>query len=90
MDRGPRYKDRGPRKGMVGMRTLINVVLGIMILGLGFWAGLGWADPAPVPAVVTCPAEDSCQVDYRDGAWWLRTYDDHSGEVPGPWVRVSR
>lgn len=79
---------------MIRPSTVVFALAGAMVTtSAGFLLGT-LAEPAPAapatPTTVHCPVEDECQVDYRDGAWWLRTYDDHSGETPGPWVRVSR
>lgn len=38
-----------------------------LVFAFGFWAGRE-AGPPPAPA---CPTEDSCRVDYFDGAWHI-------------------
>lgn len=61
-------------------RAITRTVTGAAaMLGLGLFGALSYASgladqPAPVnpsaPAVVTgCPSEDSCDIDYHDGAW---------------------
>jgi hypothetical protein len=48
-------------------------------------------DPVPPTSTITCPQEDSCEVQWHDGAWHLRVHAEHTGTgAPGPWVRVSR
>ncbi len=51
------------------------------VLGAALWAGLMWVllaafasevETVDAPAIVTgCPTEDSCAVDYRDGAYHI-------------------
>jgi hypothetical protein len=35
--------------------------------GTGLWIGTAIADQMP-----NCPQEDSCSVDYRNGAWYVK------------------
>jgi uncharacterized protein with FMN-binding domain len=47
------------------------------VVGLAMWAGIAWAVVSMASAedstdtVVPCPTEDSCGVDYRDGAYHI-------------------
>lgn len=40
-------------------------VLALSAFGAGWWAGAS----ANTPERPSCPTEDSCDVDYRDGRW---------------------
>lgn len=60
------------------MRKTLNSIAGLVIgAALGAFVMAGYTPPprtiyVPVPArVVSCSAEDSCTVDYRDGAWHI-------------------
>lgn len=58
------------------LNTIAGLVLGALIGVTFMWAFA--AEPetkyVPVPTrVVPCAAEDSCSIDYRDGAWYIGT-----------------
>lgn len=73
------------------MPRIIAIILAVALgLGVGFLLGQAQGSETVEESKISCPAEDSCEIDYRDGAWWLRTFDDNSDEQPGPWVRVSK
>jgi hypothetical protein len=49
---------------------------GLAVVGLAMWAGIAWAVVSMASAedstvVVPCPTEDSCAVDYHDGAYHI-------------------
>lgn len=72
------------------LTTLAALAVGAIFGAAGCTATSPDAAATPAP-VVHCPTEDSCEVDYRDGAWFIRTADDSpTTQTPGPWVRVSR
>ena len=48
------------------MRTAIAAI----VVGLAFAAGL--LVGAVAPPEPSCPTEDSCSIDYRDGAWHIK------------------
>jgi len=50
------------------------------------------ARPGTAIAQPRCPQEDSCQADYRGGAWFIRSCDGYAAdrcENPGAWFRVT-
>lgn len=55
------------------MRHLFNISILIAFFGLGFLAGCDETTPScpPPPPPVSCPTEDSCVVDYHDGAYHI-------------------
>lgn len=72
------------------MRIALATAALAVVGATGVMIGNRTADPEPTTPTVACPAEDSCEIDFRDGAWHIRTYDDNSETPSGPWVRVSR
>lgn len=47
----------------------MRLILAITFIVAGFLLGL--AVPHDAPSLPRCPTEDSCSVDYRDGAWHI-------------------
>lgn len=71
------------------LKALSWIGMGLVVLYMVLAvAGCG---PDREPEKLDCPAEDSCEVDYRDGGWYVRTTSDYTDTgTPGPWVRVTR
>lgn len=74
-------RNRNMRRWLVRVALLLAASAGVLLRPVG----------------PSCPAEDSCQLDYRDGAWHARTVDDRwvpgQGRVVVPtsgWSRVTR
>lgn len=56
----------------------IKRLVSLTVVGAAMWAGIAWAvvsmasaEDSTQEVVVPCPTEDSCSVDYRDGAWHI-------------------